>query len=177
MKTWRQPFARANGVALPVSLIIVAIMLIVSIALVRSSRSDLAASGNEGDRVFATQASDAALKSMLAELQALPAIPEIYDPAGASLLWWNANPAPITGAFWSGCATAAAGARCSDESVTKAGRKFRVQRMVQPNSTPDRSTATSGALAFYYRVAVLVTLETGARAETESYVRKPQIVR
>jgi Tfp pilus assembly protein PilX len=169
--------SRQTGVALPISLIIVALMLIIAVSLFRATRSDLAASGNEGDRVFATQASDAALNSLLTELQALPAIPEIVDPAGTTLDWWNASPAAITGAFWSGCSTAAAGARCSDQTLTRAGRTFRVQRMVQPNGVPDASTATAGALAFYYRVAVLVTLDNGTRSETESYVRRPQIVR
>ncbi len=168
---------RNRGVALPVSLILVAVALVVGVALLRAARQDLAVSGSEADRTFATEATDAALRSMLTELQALPGIPEIVDPSGATLPWWNKSNVAITPAFWVSCATAPPGARCVGESKTNAGRTYQVQRTVQPNGTPDEISATSGAFSFYYRVAVLVTLDTGARAEIESYVRRPQLVK
>jgi Tfp pilus assembly protein PilX len=177
MRTLVQSRANSEGVALPVSLIIVGVILIVAVSLFRASRSDLLGGANEADRVLATQASDAALRLLLNEIRALPVIPEVADPSGSTLSWWNTNPTAITANFWSTCAAAPAPNRCAEETITRAGRTYRVQRTVQPTGAPDESTGTSGALAHYYRAAVLVTLDNGARSEVESYIRRPQIGR
>jgi hypothetical protein len=166
-----------RGVALPVSLVLMSIFLVVAIALFRSTRTDVSIGAGLGDRAFASQALDVALQSLLMEVRALPAIPEVYDPSGSTLRWWNSSYAPIDTSFWRDCDTRPAGNRCDRSSMTRAGRTYEVRTMVQPNAVPSTDSATSGALLFFYRAAVLVTLENGARTEIETYIQRPQLVR
>jgi Tfp pilus assembly protein PilX len=177
IQTTRSSVWRQHGLALPAALLITAVVLVTAVAMIRASREDVSGSGNIADRAFAAEATDAALKALMTEVQTLPAIPELTDPVGTTLAWWNTSLSAVNPAFWSNCATASPGARCTSESITRSGRTYTVQRTVQPSGVPDENSGTSGAISFFYRASVLVTLDNGTRAEVEGYVRRPQLVR
>jgi Tfp pilus assembly protein PilX len=173
---------KIRGIALPIALILIAVVLIAAVALMRNAGFDSQISGNEADRVFTTEATDSAVRKTLTELQALPTIPEMIDDTDPKLAWWRQNSAPIAASFWANCATGPVGNKCVSESVNKitrpeTTREYTVQRMVQPAGPPEPSGATSGTFTFFYRVAVLITLDNGSRAEAEAYVRRPQLVK
>jgi Tfp pilus assembly protein PilX len=174
-----RPISNKNerGIALPIALILVAVVLVAAVALMRNTGQDSLVSGNEADRIFATEATDAAMRQTLTEFQALSTIPELIDITDPKLAWWRNNVTPITGAYWSTCAAGSAGDKCVSESVTKSGRTYTVQRLVSPAGPPEPFGATSGSYTFFYRIAVLITLDNGARSESESYVRRPQLVK
>jgi hypothetical protein len=168
---------KVQGIALPIALILVAVVLIAAVALMRNVGFDSQISGNEADRVFATEATDSAVRKTLTEFHALPMIPEMVDDTDPRLGWWRLNSAPITAAFWANCAAGAVGDKCVSEAVNKGTRSYTVQRMVQPAGPPETSGATSGTFTFFYRIAVLITLDNGSRSEAEAYVRRPQLVK
>lgn len=168
---------KARGIALPIALILIAVVLIAAVALMRNAGFDSQISGNEADRVFTTEATDSAVRQTLTELQALPTIPEMVDDTDPKLGWWRLSSAPITAAFWSNCATGPVGDKCLAEAVNKGTRSYTVQRMVQPAGPPETSGSTSGTFTFFYRIAVLITLDNGSRSEAEAYVRRPQLVK
>jgi Tfp pilus assembly protein PilX len=174
---------RERGIALPVALILVTIVLIAAVALMRNVGQDSLVSGNEADRTFATEATDAALRATIAELQALPSIPELIDVNDLSLKWWKSTKTPITAAFWQNCAAGSAGDKCVSESKTVGGtgtqlaRTYTVLRVVQPTGVPENIGATSGSYTFFYKVSVLISLDNGTRSEVEAYVRRPQLIR
>ncbi len=168
---------KERGIALPIALILIAVVLIAAVALLRNTSFDSQVSGNEADRVFATEATDAAMRQTLTEFQALSMVPEMLDDTDPKLGWWRLSKTPITGGFWATCAAGPLGDRCISEKVKKSDRDFTVQRMVQPAGNPEPAGATSGTLVFFYRIAVLVTLDNGSRSEAESYVRRPQLVK
>jgi Tfp pilus assembly protein PilX len=168
---------RARGIALPVALILVTIVLIAAVALMRNVGQDSLVSGNEADRTFATEATDAALRATITELQLLPSIPESIDVNDPSLKWWKSTKTPITAAFWQNCAAGIAGDKCLSESKTQAGRTYNVLRVVQPTGVPENIGATSGSYTFFYKVSVLISLDNGTRSEVEAYVRRPQLIK
>jgi hypothetical protein len=168
---------KVQGIALPIALILIAVVLIAAVALMRNAGFDSQISGNEADRVFTTEATDSAVQKTLSELQKLPVNPEMVDDTDPILAWWRLSSAPITPAFWASCSTGPVGNRCTSESVTKGKRPYTVQRMVQPAGPPEPYGATSGAFTYLYRIAVLITLDNGTRSEAEAYVRRPQLVK
>jgi Tfp pilus assembly protein PilX len=168
----------ARGIALPVALILVAVVLVAAVALMRNVGQDSLVSGNEADRTFATEATDAALRATISELQALSAIPELIDVSDPSLKWWKSTKTPITAAFWQNCAAGIPGDKCLSESkTTQSGRTYNVLRVVQPSGTPENTGATSGSYTFFYKVSVLISLDNGTRSEVEAFVRRPQLIK
>jgi Tfp pilus assembly protein PilX len=164
-----------HGIALIAALIVLAITLVVTMSLMKSSKLELASAANAADKAFAVEASDAQLRAAINDLEAKAQIPEFSDPIGANFVWWHPDPAPILAAYWKTCASSgSAGQRCSNETITRAGRTMTVQRVIQPTGTPDRNSSTSNGLNFYYRILVLITLDNGSRAEIEGFASKLQ---
>lgn len=166
-----------RGIALPIALILVAVVLVVAVALTRNVGTEARVVGSEADRTFATEATDAAMRATMAELKTLPVVPQLIDTNDPTLKWWSASALPITTNFWKTCASGAPGNRCAKETKTQAGRTYDILRVVQPTGTVDETGATSGSLVFFYRVTVLITLDSGARSEVEAYVRRPQLIK
>ena len=172
-----------RGIALPIALILVAVVLVVAVALSRNVGTEARVVGSEADRTFATEATDAALRSTMAEIKTLPVVPQLIDANDPTMKWWNASASPITANFWKTCATGAPGNRCAKETKTQAetntqaGRTYDIFRVVQPTGTVEEIGATSGSYVFFYRVSVLITLDSGARSEVEAYVRRPQLIK